>query len=115
MQTNAFWENNLYKTGVHKPQAGAPGLIMTEVIIIILIMYIVNMTKIIKLTMIHIHNTNIISEIVKRRTASIQVLQSNSSDLLPSILVQIFEGHKFRCFHGNVWSTKIWSSKIYIL
>ena len=37
-QTNAFWENNLYKTGVHQPQAGAPGLIMTEVIIITLIM-----------------------------------------------------------------------------
>ena len=40
------------------------------------------MTKIIKLTMIHIHNTNIISEIGKRSTALIQVLQSNSSDLL---------------------------------
>ena len=36
-QTNAYWENNLYKTGVHQPQAGAPGLIMTEVIIITLI------------------------------------------------------------------------------
>ena len=38
MQTNAFWENNLYKTGVHQPQAGAPGLIMNEFIIITLIM-----------------------------------------------------------------------------
>ena len=59
-------------------------------------------------------NVNIGPVVVKRRTALIQVLQSNSSDLLP-YLYKFLMDINFVVFMDNVWSTKIKSLKIYIL